>query len=262
MALNTNEVIIDIENLNKTFELENSNRLQVLDDISFSVKKGEFICIVGGSGCGKSTLLRTIAGLDLDHEGKLLVNNTEITGPSKSRGLVFQEARLFPWMTVEQNVLFALDNGTKGEKHKRVNEVLELVHLSDFANSYPKELSGGMAQRANIARALVDNPPVLLLDEPFGALDAFTKIQLQDELLSIKEKEKTTMIMVTHDIEEAVYLADKVIVLSERPGKIKEIVEVDLPRPRSRNKFDFVKKKKKIFDYFFEDKEIVEDYVI
>ena len=262
MASNTNEVIIEIENLNKSFELDNSNSLQVLNNISFSVKKGEFICIVGGSGCGKSTLLRTIAGLDIEHEGKLLVKEQEISGPSKSRGLVFQEARLFPWMTVEQNVLFALDDGTKEEKQKKVKEILELVHLSDFANAYPKELSGGMAQRANIARALVDNPPVLLLDEPFGALDAFTKIQLQDELLSIKEKEGTTMIMVTHDIEEAVYLADRVIVLSERPGKIKEIVEIDLPRPRSRNEFYFVKKKKKIFDYFFEDKEVVEDYVI
>lgn len=262
MASNTNEVIIEIDNLNKSFELDNSNSLQVLNNISFSVKKGEFICIVGGSGCGKSTLLRTIAGLDIEHEGKLLVKEQEISGPSKSRGLVFQEARLFPWMTVEQNVLFALDDGTKEEKQKKVKEILELVHLSDFANAYPKELSGGMAQRANIARALVDNPPVLLLDEPFGALDAFTKIQLQDELLSIKEKEGTTMIMVTHDIEEAVYLADRVIVLSERPGKIKEIVEIDLPRPRSRNEFYFVKKKKKIFDYFFEDKEVVEDYVI
>lgn len=262
MASKTNEIIIDIENLNKSFDLDNSDSLQVLNDISFSVKKGEFICIVGGSGCGKSTLLRTIAGLDLEHEGKLLVKEHEITGPSKSRGLVFQEARLFPWMTVEQNVSFALDYGTKEEKQKKVKEILELVHLSDFANAYPKELSGGMAQRANIARALVDNPPVLLLDEPFGALDAFTKIQLQDELLSIKEKEETTMIMVTHDIEEAVYLADRVIVLSERPGKIKEIVDIDLPRPRSRNDFYFVKKKKKIFDYFFEDKEVVEDYVI
>ncbi len=262
MATIDNEIIIDIENLNKSFELENSNSLEVLNNISFSVEKGEFVCIVGGSGCGKSTLLRTIAGLDLEYQGKLLVKDNEITGPSKSRGLVFQEARLFPWMTVEQNVLFALDEGTKEEKLKRVKKVLELVHLSDFANSYPKELSGGMAQRANIARALVDNPPVLLLDEPFGALDAFTKIQLQDELLSIQEEEGTTMIMVTHDIEEAVYLADKVIVLSERPGKIKEIVEVDLPRPRSRNDFYFVKKKKKIFDYFFEDKEVVEDYVI
>ena len=262
MAINQNEVIIDISNLNKSFESDNNSNLEVLNDISFSVKQGEFICIVGGSGCGKSTLLRTIAGLDLEYEGILLVKNSEITGPSKSRGLVFQEARLFPWMTVEQNVLFALDNGTKEEKIAKVKEVLELVHLSDFAKSYPKELSGGMAQRANIARALVDNPPVLLLDEPFGALDAFTKIQLQDELLSIKEKEGTTMIMVTHDIEEAVYLADKVIVLSERPGRIKEIVEVDLPRPRSRNDFYFVKKKKKIFDYFFEDKEVVEDYVI
>ena len=254
--------IIEISELNKSFNQEKNNRLQVLNDISFSVKKGEFICIVGGSGCGKSTLLRTIAGLDIEYEGDLKVNGKSIVGPSKSRGLVFQEARLFPWMTVEQNVRFALDSGTKKEKDERVRKVLELVHLQDFAKAYPKELSGGMAQRANIARALVDNPPVLLLDEPFGALDAFTKIQLQDELLAIQQKEGTTMIMVTHDIEEAVYLADRVVVLSDRPGNIKDIISIDIPRERSRNESLFVYKKKKIFDYFFEDVERDEDYVI
>ena len=262
MAIKDSEKIIDITNLNKKFYNENANELNVLNDINLSVNKGEFICIVGGSGCGKSTLLRTIAGLDIDFEGSITMEEKRVLGPSKSRGLVFQEARLFPWMTVQENVEFALDGISKEEKKKRVAEVLELVHLSDFAKSYPKELSGGMAQRANIARALVDNPPVLLLDEPFGALDAFTKIQLQDELISIQEKEGTTMIMVTHDIEEAVYLANRVVVLSNRPGQIKDIIEIDIARPRRRSDQYFVLKKKKIFDYFFEEKEIEQDYVI
>ena len=262
MAVQNTEKIIDIRDLNKSFTLENVNELQVLNDINLSVKKGEFICIVGGSGCGKSTLLRTIAGLDLDFAGTVAVSGENISGPSKTRGLVFQEARLFPWMTVQQNVEFALDGVPKAEKKKRASDILKLVHLSDFAKSYPKELSGGMAQRANIARALVDNPPVLLLDEPFGALDAFTKIQLQDELLAIQEQEGTTMVMVTHDIEEAVYLADRVVVLSNRPGQIKDIIDIDISRPRHRNDQYFVLKKKKIFNYFFSEQEREEDYVI
>lgn len=256
------ENIIEIAKLHKKFFTGKNDELKVLNDINFTVNKGEFICIVGGSGCGKSTLLRTIAGLDLDYEGSVLVENNEVKKPSKRIGLVFQEARLFPWMTVEKNVRFALDKESKEEKDEKVKKVLELVGLSKFAKAYPKELSGGMAQRANIARALVDNPPILLLDEPFGALDAFTKIQLQEELLEIKNKEKTTMIMVTHDIEEAVYLADRVVVLSNRPGQIKDIIEINLPRPRSRNEQYFVKKKKKIFNYFFEEKEIEPDFII
>ncbi|MGN0352496.1 MAG: ABC transporter ATP-binding protein [Roseburia sp.] len=252
---------ISVNNLNKSF-LDKKQSLKVLENISFQVKQGEFICIVGGSGCGKSTLLRAIAGLDCQYEGKIEVNGIAVKGPSKSRGLVFQENRLFPWLTVEENVIFALDGGDKKAKKKRAEKYIEMVGLKDFKASYPKALSGGMAQRANIARAMVNNPPILFLDEPFAALDAFTKIQLQNELLEIKRREKTTMLLVTHDIEEAVYLADRIIVLSERPGKIKEIVSVDLPRPRNRNEYHFTELRKRIYAHFFETEEIQEEYNI
>ena len=260
---------IQIQNLNRTFRKQNGNgkenqkeEFQVLSDINFSVLKGEFICIVGGSGCGKSTLLRAMAGLDSDYEGKIQIDGKEVHSPKKERGLVFQEPRLFPWLTVEENVVFALNEGTKVEKKEKAEECLKLVGLSGFEKSLPKELSGGMAQRANIARALVNNPYILFLDEPFGALDAFTKIQLQNELLNIKKKEKSTMIMVTHDIEEAVYLADRIIVMDKNPGRIRDIVTVDLPRPRNRNNYDFVHIRKKIYSYFFQGKEIQEEYNI
>lgn len=253
---------ISVQHLRKTFHENQKQELLVLDDINFEVKKGEFICIVGGSGCGKSTLLRTLVGVDSDYEGNVQIDGQSIEHPSKNRGLVFQEHRLFPWLTVEENVKFALDTGTNEEKDKKTKHYIDLVGLSGFEKAYPKALSGGMAQRANIARALVNNPPILFLDEPFGALDAFTKIQLQNELLSIKSKEGSTMMLVTHDIEEAVYLADRIIVLSERPGRIKDIVNVDLPRPRNRNDYHFTEIRKKIYEYFFETQEVLEEYNI
>ncbi|MCD7921576.1 MAG: ABC transporter ATP-binding protein [Clostridiales bacterium] len=252
---------ITVEHLNKSF-LIGGQRLSVLEDISFEVKKGEVICIVGGSGCGKSTLLRTIAGLDRRYEGSIQVEGQEIDGPKKSRGLVFQESRLFPWLTVEGNVLFALDEGSKQEKQEKAQKMIDLVGLRDFADVYPNALSGGMAQRTNIARAMVNNPPILLLDEPFGALDAFTKVQLQNELLKIEKTEETTLLFVTHDIEEAVYLADRVIVLSARPGKIEEIVSVDLPRPRDRNDQYFTELKKRIYAHFYNVEQMHEEYNI
>lgn len=262
---------IQVQNLKRIFWKQPGNEngkgnqkeeFHVLSDISFSVLKGEFICIVGGSGCGKSTLLRAMAGLDPDYEGRILIDGREVRSPKKERGFVFQEPRLFPWLTVEENVVFALNEGTKPEKKEKAGACLKLVGLSGFKKSRPKELSGGMAQRANIARALVNNPYILFLDEPFGALDAFTKIQLQNELLNIKNKEKSTMIMVTHDIEEAVYLADRIIVMDKNPGRIRDIVTVDLPRPRNRNSYDFVNIRKKIYGYFFQGKEIQEEYNI
>lgn len=253
---------IVVDHVSKTFFPGEENELKVLNDISFQVRKGEFICIVGGSGCGKSTLLRTIAGLDCEHDGEILVDHKEVTKASKERGLVFQEHRLFPWLSVLKNVCFALDTGSKSEKEEKAKKSVELVGLAGFEQAKPKELSGGMAQRANIARALVNNPPILLLDEPFGALDAFTKIQLQNELINIKNREECTMMMVTHDIEEAVYLADRVIVLTDRPGSIRDIVNVDLPRPRNRNDYNFVELRKRISSYFFETPEVLEEYNI
>lgn len=254
-----NKVYIKLENVSKIFPVSGQ---KVLQDISFEVQKGEFICIVGGSGCGKSTLLRTISGLDADYVGTVIVDGKKITRPSKHLGFVFQENRLFPWLPVVENVKFALDEGCQTEKNAKAENALHLVGLDGFEYALPKTLSGGMAQRANIARALVNNPPVLFLDEPFGALDAFTKIQMQDELIHIRQEEHTTMIMVTHDIEEAVYLSDRIIVMGKDPGRIEEIIEVNLPRPRNRNDYYFTEIRKRVFAHFFKTEEITEDYTI
>ena len=256
-----NREYIQVENVSKSFD-QKGEHLQVLRNISFTVKKGDIVCIVGASGCGKSTLLRALAGLDPDHEGSVKIDGQEITKPAKERGMVFQEHRLFPWLTVEQNVGYALNGKDKAEKKALIKEYICLVGLSGFEKAYPKQLSGGMAQRAGIARALVNRPSVLLLDEPFGALDTFTKIQMQKELKRIQRQAGTTMLLVTHDIEEAVYLADKVIVLSARPGQIRKIVSVDLPNPRNRNSYEFLEIRKSIYQEFFEDEVIVEDYNI
>ena len=243
---------IQIDHVNKFFD-RGEEKLQILDDISFSVEKGQIACIVGASGCGKSTLLRAIAGLDPNHEGKILVDGQEVLKPEKTRGMVFQEHRLFPWMTVKKNIAYALNGYDSKEKWELVKAHINLVRLNGFENSYPRQLSGGMAQRAGIARALVNNPPVLLLDEPFGALDTFTKINMQSELKRIQKESGTTMILVTHDIDEAVFLADKIIVLSNRPGKIKEIISVDLQEPRDRNSIEFLNIRRKIYEQFFDD---------
>ena len=248
---------VNVEGFSKSF-----GDACILSNIQFRVSKGEFICIVGSSGCGKSTLLRSLSGLDTDYEGQILVDEKEVTKPTKRIGYIFQENRLFPWMTVEENVGFSLDSGSREERRNKVREAIRMVGLETAAKQYPKTLSGGMAQRANIARTLVNKPEVLLLDEPFGALDAFTKINLQEKLCEIRSAEGTTMIMVTHDIEEAVYLADRIIILDKNPGVIKKIVNVDLPRPRDRNSHYFNDLRKEIYGYFFETKEIVEDYNI
>lgn len=252
---------IEVKNLNKSFSSKNEN-LEVLNDISFTVNKGEIYVIVGASGCGKSTLLRAIAGLDPEHEGTVTVDKELVTKPSKERGMVFQEHRLFPWLNVEQNIGYALNGIPKEKRNELISQHIELVGLKGFEKAYPKQLSGGMAQRAGIARALVNNPPVLLLDEPFGALDTFTKIQMQNEVKRIQKQSKTTMILVTHDIDEAVYLADYVIVLSSRPGKIKRIVPIELPEPRDRNSYEFLQIRKSIYNEFFQEKNVDLDYVI
>ncbi len=254
MAISENENnYITVKGLHKYFSQRDSEQMHILDDINFSVKKGEVICIVGSSGCGKSTLLRAICGLDAEHEGTVLIDGIEITKPDKHRGMVFQEHRLFPWLTVEQNVGYALNNVSREDKKRKVQHYIDLVGLNGFEKSYPRELSGGMAQRAGIARALVNKPSVLFLDEPFGALDAFTKISMQKELKKIQKKSHTTMLLVTHDIDEAVYLADRIIVMSERPGRIRRIVPVDLPKHRDRNSYEFVEIRKIIYNEFFNE---------
>jgi sulfonate transport system ATP-binding protein len=252
---------LSIQNVNKFFN-KNGERFQVLKDINLEVTEGEFICIVGASGCGKSTLLRSIAGLDIEHEGHIYIKGEEVHAPKKERGIVYQEHRLFPWLTVSQNIGYVLTGISKEEKKNKIREYIELVGLTGFEKAYPRELSGGMAQRVGIARALANDPELILLDEPFGALDAFTKIQMQNELRNIRKKKKTTMILVTHDIDEAIYLADKIAVFSSRPGQIKDLVKVELPEPRDRNGVEFLRIRKKIYEEFMEDRHLDIEYII
>lgn len=224
-----------IRDVSKHFQIEGQARL-VLDHIDLSIDPGAFISIVGPSGCGKSTLLRLICGLDTDFSGDILLDGRPITGPSLDRGIVFQDHRLFPWMTVEQNVELALINRglDRKERQSLANERLALVNLTAFARAYPHQLSGGMAQRAAIARALVNEPRILLLDEPLGALDALTRLKVRAEIERIWLKTRSTMIMVTHDVAEAVHLASKVVVLSPHPGRVAAIVDVPFGYPRDR----------------------------
>ncbi|WP_314441436.1 ABC transporter ATP-binding protein [Massilia timonae] len=230
-----------IEHVSKSFPLKGESLL-VLDDISLTVAPGEFVAIVGGSGCGKSTLLRLLAGLDPDYQGALLHDDAPIEGPTLERGLIFQDHRLFPWLTVEQNVAMAFTNTDvpAAERRRRVAAEIARVGLDGFAGAYPHQLSGGMSQRAAIARALVGRPDVLLLDEPLGALDALTRLHMQKELRRLWQEEGITMLMVTHDIEEAVYLADRVVVLEARPGRVRRIQDVPLAHPRQRRDAEFV----------------------
>jgi sulfonate transport system ATP-binding protein len=226
---------LTVSGLDKSFDIGGQAR-KILDNINLDVRPGEFVSIVGASGCGKSTLLRLIAGLDTDYSGELRLDGGRIATTSLDRGIVFQDHRLFPWMTLEQNVELALLN-TETPKARRAQIVADhiaLVNLKGFEKAYPHQLSGGMAQRAAIARALVTEPKLLLLDEPLGALDALTRVHVQNELQRIWMAQRSTMVMVTHDVEEALYLGDRVIVMSPNPGRIRRIVEVDLPHPRDR----------------------------
>ncbi len=242
--MNETDNILSIRHLYKSFPVD-GREVEVLNDINFEIQRGDFIAIVGGSGCGKSTMLRIISGFIRDFKGEVELNGKPVGKPGRDRGFVFQEARLMPWLTVEENVAFGLAD--RSGAVKIVPEYLKLVGLDKFARAYPAQLSGGMAQRCAIARGLVNKPELLLLDEPFGALDAMTKIHLQEELLRIHRKDNSTMIMVTHDIEEAVYLADRIIVMTPRPGRIRETVPVRLMRPRDRSHPDFVEIKQHIF---------------
>lgn len=252
---------LSIRGVSKSFAAS-SGTLSVLEDIDLSVADGELLVIVGHSGCGKSSLLKNIAGFEEPTKGEILLDGKKIAGPGPDRTMIFQEHRLFPWMTIEENVAFGLHDRPKAERRDLARSCLSLVQLEGFEESYPHELSGGMSQHAAIARALATRPEVLLLDEPFGALDALTKMDLQDELLSIRDREKTTMVMVTHDIEEAVYLADCIVVMTERPGKIAEIVPIELGRPRDRGSADFAWYQKRILSHFVKPKEKQIDYVI
>ena len=244
----SNKGILSIKGLNKSFSVDGSE-VVALEDINLDFSENELTVIVGSSGCGKSTLLRIISGFIKDYTGSVTLNGKAVEGPGRDRGFVFQEPRLMPWLTVSKNVLFGLKDYK--EEEQLLYDYLKLVGLYDFANAYPSQLSGGMKQRCAIARALINRPEILLLDEPFGALDAMTKILLQEELIKINQNSQTTFIMVTHDIEEAIYLADKIIVMTPRPGKIREVIPVGIKRPRDRSSADFVEIKRHIFNEFF-----------
>jgi len=221
-----------------------------LGGTSFSIAAGELVSLIGPSGCGKSTLLRLIAGLDLPDSGDLLVGNEKIVGPSAERGLVFQDPNLFPWLTVRRNIEAGLvARGVLREKRNEVHGFMRLVGLEAFANAYPHHLSGGMAQRVALARALINHPKVLLLDEPLGALDAFTRMRMQDEVLRLWENRRTTMLLVTHDIDEAIYMSDRILIMSPAPGRTDRQIDIDLTRPRDRTGESFLRFRGEILEH-------------
>lgn len=234
MAGNTSNVKVKIDNVKKIYNGRNGEMV-ALNGVSLDICDNEFVCVVGPSGCGKSTLLNIIAGLHKPTSGTIYVDGKEVDGPGSERGVVFQQYALFPWLTVRKNIEFGLKlKGIKKEEIAKItNKYLKMVELEDFADSYPKELSGGMKQRVAIARAYAVNPEVLLMDEPFGALDAQTRTQLQSELLRTWENERKTCFFITHDVDEAIILAQRVVIMSARPGRVKEIVNIDIPYPRT-----------------------------
>src|SRR5882762_3896060 len=225
---------LSISNLNKTFLID-GEQVEALHQVDLLVNKGEFVCLIGASGCGKSTLLRIIAGFEQPTSGDVRVHDTPITGPGSDRGMVFQDFALFPWMTVRENIAFGARqkrNVGKKEISEKTEKHLEMVGLQKFADRFPYQLSGGMKQRVAIARVLANDANILLMDEPFGALDALTREQLQDELLHIWSRRRVTILFVTHSVEEAALLADRVLVMSAGPGRIENDIRIDLPRPR------------------------------
>ncbi len=225
-----------VSEVSKSYRAADGSSVPALDRLSLTVAPGEMMALVGPSGCGKSTLLRLIAGLDAPTAGTLRVGNQPIEGPSAERGLMFQDPNLFPWLTVRRNIQAGLvARGVLRQRRHEVEEYMRLVGLEDFADVYPHQLSGGMAQRAALARALINHPKVLLLDEPLGALDQFTRMRMQDELLRVWHARGTTMLLVTHDIDEAIYMSDRIALLSPRPGRLERMIAVPLPRPRQRN---------------------------
>ncbi len=238
---------VDIRNVTKHYDVD-GRPLTALSNVNLHVSPGEFISIVGPSGCGKSTLLRLLLGLDTGYAGDILLDGERIAGTSLDRGIVFQDHRLLPWLTLEGNIALALENArlTKAEKQKTVADHIRLVGLQGFEKVYPHQLSGGMAQRGAIARGLVSRPRILLLDEPLGALDALTRLRLQEELVRIWRAEGVTMILVTHDVDEAIYLSDRVIVMNSDPGRIVEEITVDIPRPRDRAGIGFAAIKRRV----------------
>lgn len=235
--------MLSVERVTRTFD----NGNVAFNNVSFKAEKGEVIGVLGTSGCGKSSLLRVIAGLDTRYDGRIVLNGQQVKNVNEKTGVIFQEPRLMPWLTVMDNVSFGL-KGDKKEKVAKAADFIKLVGLKGFEKLYPKECSGGMAQRVAIARSLVTSPEVLLLDEPFSALDAFTKMQLQDLLIDVWKECQSTMILVTHDIDEALYLCDRLLVMRGQPGEVFKEIEVNKARPRSRGDVELARKKEEILE--------------
>jgi NitT/TauT family transport system ATP-binding protein len=236
--LKAREVILKVEHLSKVFTTAKRETL-ALNDISFQTHRREFLCVVGPSGCGKSTLVRILAGLEEHTSGEVLLQGKPVSEPGSDRGMVFQGYTLFPWLTVKKNVMFGLEVNGKGkyEAENQALQWLQLIGLEKFAESYPHQLSGGMKQRVAIVRALANQPRILLMDEPFGALDAQTRARMQAHLLEIWRKIDITIVFITHDLDEAIFLADRILVLSAHPGEVQELIEVPVPHPRSPTQF-------------------------
>jgi ABC-type nitrate/sulfonate/bicarbonate transport system ATPase subunit len=236
-----------VRGLRMTFRTD-ENEVRVLEDIDLDVRDGEFVCILGPSGCGKSTLLNVVAGFLAPTAGSVRIDGEEVRGPDPRRIFVFQERGVFPWLTVEGNIGFGLGKLSRGERESRVARYVKLVGLAGFEQAYPHELSGGMKQRVEVARALAVDPDVLYLDEPFGALDSITRLVMRGELLRIWRAERKTILFVTHDIEESVQLADRVVVMSSRPARIRRIVPIDLPHPRDLSSRRYLELRDGIFE--------------
>lgn len=237
----SSEILMEIKAVDRTYVDTNDHTVEALKNINLTIRRGEFLSIIGPSGCGKTTLLRLLAGLDVPEAGLITLEGEEIKGPDPDRGYVFQQSSLFPWLTVEKNIASGLKaRGVYKEYKNEIAQYIRMIGLDGFEKVYPHQISGGMAQRVAIARALINHPVALLLDEPMGALDAFTRADLQDKILELWEKNATTMVLVTHDVDEALYLSDRIVIMSPRPGKISEILSVPLPRPRQKNSQDFM----------------------
>ncbi len=240
-------VKLRVEHMGVTFP-RGSQTVEVLQDVNLDVQAGEFICLIGPSGCGKSTMLNALSGFLQPTSGSVLIDGERVNGPDPRRMLVFQERGVFPWLTVEGNIGFGLSQLTNGERRDRVAHYVKMTGLEGFQQSYPSELSGGMQQRLQVARALAVNPDMLFMDEPFGALDSITRLNMRRELLRIWEAERKTIILVTHDIDEAVQLADRVVVMSARPATIERIISIDLPHPREIVASRYLELREQLFD--------------
>ena len=236
-------VSIEIKNINKSFKTKKADDLSVLENINLTIEDGELVCLLGPSGCGKTTLLRLIAGLDQSTSGEIIANGEKVTAPSGDRAVIFQQYSLFPWLTVLQNVTFGLEMTKKGSKEENIaaaERYLTSVGLIDFKDSYPHELSGGMKQRVAIIRSLLNHSPILLMDEPFSALDMQNRHKLQEQLIGVWKRFENTIVFVTHDVDEAIYLADKIVILDKNTGRIANVIEVDIERPRNRESKEFL----------------------